>query len=275
MKKFSKVAVISFVLGLALLFTACANSVVSNNAGVTLSKIDEIKKAGKIVVGTNAYYPPYEFHKEINGKDEIVGFDIDIAREIAKNLGVELEIKDMDFDGLLLALNADKIDFVIAGMTPTSERAKAVDFSQVYYKAVHGVIINVDNKDVFKTVDDLIGKKIGAQKATVQEEVAKAEITDVELKSLSKIPDLILEVKNNKIQGLVIEKPVAKAYTDKNKDLMLMDLTFEDAEGGSAVAIKKGNTDLLDEINKTLDILIKDGSIEKFVTEATKMVDDM
>jgi len=267
--------VILFTLGIVVLFTACANSTASNNTGETLSKIDEIKKAGKIVVGTNAYYPPYEFHKEINGKDEIVGFDIDIAKEIAKNLGVELEIKDMDFDGLLLALNADKIDFVIAGMTPTSERAKSVDFSEVYYKAVHGVVINVDNKEVFSTVEDLNGKKIGAQKATVQEEVAKAEITDVQLKSLSKIPDLILEVKNNKIDGLVIEKPVAKAYIDKNKDLMLMDITFEDGEGGSAIAIKKGNTDLLHEMNKTLDTLMKDGSIENFVTEATKMVDEM
>jgi len=275
MKKLSKMGVISMILGIIVLFTACANSTASNNAGEALSKVDEIKKAGKIVVGTNAYYPPYEFHKEINGKDEIVGFDIDIAKEIAKNLGVELEIKDMDFDGLLLALNADKIDFVIAGMTPTAERAKSVDFSKVYYKAVHGVVINVDNKDVFKTVDDLAGKKIGAQKATVQEEVAQVEIADVQLKSLAKIPDLILEVKNNKIDGLVIEKPVAKAYTDKNQDLMLMDLTFEDAEGGSAVAIKKGNTDLLDEINKTLDTLMKDGTVEKFVTEATKMVDEM
>lgn len=268
-------AVISFILGVVVLFTACANSTASNSAGQSLSKIDEIKKAGKIVVGTNAYYPPYEFHKVIDGKDEIVGFDIEIAKEIAKNLGVELEIKDMDFDGLLLALNADKVDFVIAGMTPTAERAKSVDFSKVYYKAVHGVVINVDNKDVFKTVDDLFGKKIGAQKATVQEEVAKAEIADVQLKAIAKIPDLILEVKNNKIDGLVIEKPVAKAYTDKNQDLMLMDLTFEDAEGGSAVAIKKGNTDLLEEINKTLDELMSTGTVEKFVTEATKMVDEM
>ncbi len=272
MKRFSKIAII---LGVVTLFTACTNGVASNNTEETLSKLDKIKKAGKIVVGTNAYYPPYEFHKEIKGKDEIVGFDIDIAKKIAKNLGVELEIKDMDFDGLLLALNADKVDFVIAGMTPTAERAKAVNFSKVYYKAIHGVIINVDNKDVFNTLNDLTGKKIGAQKSTVQEEVAKTEITDIQLKSLAKIPDLILEVKNNKIDGLVIEKPVAAAYTYRNKDLMLMDITFEDAEGGSAVAVKKENTDLLDEINKTLDTLMSNGDIEKFITEATKIVDDL
>jgi len=278
MKKFSKLAIISLILGVLLLSTACSNNTANNGevaaGGAAVSKIDEIKKAGKIVLGTSADYPPYEFHKAVNGKDEIVGFDIEIAKEIAKNLGVELEIKDMDFDGLLLALNADKVDFVIAGMTPDPERVKAVDFSEIYYKAVHGVVVKSENKDLFKTVEDLTGKKVGAQKGAIQEKIAVDEIADVQLKSLAKIPDLILEVKNNKIDALVMEKPVADAYVDQNKDLMLMDLTFDDGEGGSAVAVKKGNTDLVDEINKTLDQLIKDGSVDQFVFEAIQMVED-
>jgi len=274
MKKFSKSAIISLIIGVAILFTACGNATASNNnAEESLSKLDQIKKAGKIVVGTSADYPPYEFHKEVNGKDEIVGFDIEIAKEIAKDLGVELEIKDMDFDGLLLALNADKVDFVMAGMTPDPERVKAVDFSKIYYNAVHGIVIKAENKDILKTVDDLTGKKIGAQKGAIQEKIAEAEIKDLQLKSLAKIPDLILEVKNNKIDAVVMEKPVADSYVDKNKDLMLMDVTFDDGEGGSAVAVKKGSTDLVNEINKTLDRLIKDGSVDKFVLEAIEMVD--
>jgi len=277
MKKFSKLAIISLIIGVLVISTGCGNSATNSGdvttGGDSISKIDQIKKAGKIVLGTSADYPPYEFHKEVNGKDEIVGFDIEIAKEIAKSLGVELEIKDMDFDGLLLALNADKVDFVIAGMTPDPERLKAVDFSEIYYKAVHGVVIKTDNKDLFKTVEDLAGKKVGAQKGAIQEKIAIAEISSVQLKSLAKIPDLILEVKNNKIDAVVMEKPVADAYVDKNKDLMLMDITFDDGEGGSAVAVKKGNTDLVDEINKTLDRLIKDGSVDKFVLEAIEMVE--
>jgi ABC-type amino acid transport substrate-binding protein len=131
-KKFSRImAIISFILVMALLFTACGKKVstdVEENGdqlpvGTDINeppaddespKIKEIKQAGKIVLGTSADYPPYEFHKEIDGKDTIVGFDIEIAKAIAKDLGVELEIKDMDFDGLLLALNAGKVDFVIA-----------------------------------------------------------------------------------------------------------------------------------------------------------------
>lgn len=275
MKKFSKLAIISFIIGVAVLFSACSNSATSNNnAGEALSKIDEIKKAGKIVVGTSADYPPYEFHRSVNGKDEIVGFDIEIAKAIAKDLGVELEIKDMDFDGLLLALNADKVDFVIAGMTPDPERMEAVDFSNIYYKAVHGVVIRTEDKDLYTKVEDLTGKKVGAQKGAIQEKIAVAEIKDVQLKSLAKIPDLILEVKNNKINALVMEQPVAKAYVDQNKDLMLMDLTFDDGEGGSAVAVKKGNKDLVEVMNTTLDRLMKDGSVDKFVFESIQMVEE-
>ncbi len=150
---------------------------------------------------------------------------------------------------------------------------KAVDFSKIYYNAVHGIVIKAENKDILKTVDDLTGKKIGAQKGAIQEKIAEAEIKDLQLKSLAKIPDLILEVKNNKIDAVVMEKPVADSYVDKNKDLMLMDVTFDDGEGGSAVAVKKGSTDLVNEINKTLDRLIKDGSVDKFVLEAIEMVD--
>ena len=91
----------------------------AKDGGISL---EEVKKKGKLVVGTSADYPPYEFHKEIDGKDTIVGFDIDIAKEIAKDMGVEVEIKDMDFDGLLVASQAGKVDLVIAGMNPTPER---------------------------------------------------------------------------------------------------------------------------------------------------------
>jgi ABC-type amino acid transport substrate-binding protein len=217
-KKFSRImAIISFILVMALLFTACGKKVstdVEENGdqlpvGTDINeppaddespKIKEIKQAGKIVLGTSADYPPYEFHKEIDGKDTIVGFDIEIAKAIAKDLGVELEIKDMDFDGLLLALNAGKVDFVIAGMTPDPERD--VEFSKIYYNALQGLLVHADNKDVYKTIDDLTGKRIGAQKGAIQEKLAKKEIKDLKLKALNKIPDLVLEVKHkNKCRG--------------------------------------------------------------------------
>ena len=279
--KFSKMKILLLMMAVMLVLVACGGTDTNGDVDVdidqgqgseqTVSKLDEIKAAGKIVLGTSADYPPYEFHKEIDGKDTIVGFDIEIAKEIAKALGVELEIKDMDFDGLILALNADKVDFVLAGMTPDPERD--VDFSKIYYRALQGVLINAENADKFKTVEDLYGKRIGAQKGTIQEKIAESEIQDLDLKGLAKIPDLVLEVKHNKVDAVIMEKPVAKAYADRHDDLVLMDLTFEDAEGGSAVAVKRGNPELIEEINKILDRLMEDGSVDRFVVEAIEMVD--
>lgn len=231
-------------------------------------KVDEIKAKGKIVLGTSADYPPYEFHKEINGKDTIVGFDMDIAKAIAKDLGVELEIKDMKFDGLLAALVADDIDFIVAGMVPKEERKKSVDFSIPYYQAEQKMLVKATIADKIKTIDDLNGLKIGAQKSTVQEDIATKQIKASEVKALSKITDLVLELKNDKIDGIVLVAPVATAYAKQNQDLVVPDVSFG-KEDGVAVAVNKGNTDLVDAINATLDKLMKDGSIDKFIGDAT------
>lgn len=232
------------------------------------------KKADKIVVGTSADYPPYEFHKEINGKDAIVGFDIDIAKEIAKDLGVELEIKDMEFGGLLADLKTDKVDFVLAGMTPDAERALEVDFSTIYYNAEHGLVINKKDIDKYKTISDLKGKTIGVQKGSIQEDIANEQIESAQIKALGKVSNLMLELKSGKVDAVVVEQPVANAYVKNNDALHMTDITFKDEEGGSAVAVKKGNKELLESINKTIERLIKENKVEEFVINANEMMDN-
>ncbi|MBE6345375.1 MAG: transporter substrate-binding domain-containing protein, partial [Spirochaetaceae bacterium] len=134
-----------------------------------VSVMEKIKADGKIILGTSADYPPYEFHSMVDGKDTIVGFDISIAQEIAKDLGVELEIKDMNFDGLLAALVSGNVDFVISGMTPTEERKQNVDFSDIYYEAVHGAVIRVaDEAKYAANPESLKDVLIGAQKGAIQ-----------------------------------------------------------------------------------------------------------
>lgn len=269
-KQFKKVVAVLVVISLALGLGGCGNrrSLDAN------SKLNEIKKAGKIVVGTSAEYPPFEFHKEINGKDQVVGFDIEIAKEIAKDMGVELEIKDMKFDGLLAALQSGNIDFVIAGMTPTEERKKSVDFSKVYYKVVQRIAVNSSSYGKINSIEDLKGKKVGVQKGSVQEKMAKEMLKYSEIKSLSKIPDLIMELKTNKVDAVLIEEPVGKSFEAKNSDIKLSSIELKFEDDGSAIAIKKGSEDVLESINKTLDRLIKDGLIEKFVTDATAQVEN-
>ncbi|CAH2214074.1 ABC transporter substrate-binding protein [Tepidibacter aestuarii] len=264
-KSINKMIVVFMVVCLGMVFTGCGKSEVS--------QYEKIKESGKIVLGTSADYPPYEFHKEVDGKDQIVGFDIEIAKAIADDMGVELEIKDMDFGGLLAALNTGTVDFVVAGMNPTSERKEKVDFTNIYYNATQAIVVKAENKDNIKSMDDLKGKKVGVQMSSIQEGIAKDEIEDAQIKSLTKIPDIILELKNDKIDAAIVELPVAKAYVDKNSDLGLADITIKDETGGSAIAIKKGNQEIVDQMNKTLDKLVKENKIEEFVVEATEMID--
>ncbi|MFB6363547.1 transporter substrate-binding domain-containing protein [Paenibacillus elgii] len=237
------------------------------------SKLEQIKKAGKIVLGTSADYPPYEFHKEINKKDEIIGFDIEIAKEIAKDLGVTLEIKDMKLDGLLAALDSGNVDFVLAGMTPTEDRKKNVDFTNIYYTAIQRVAVRAEDKDKYKSIDDLKGKKVAGQKGATQEKIIKEQMPGSELKALGKISDLMLELKNKKVEALVVEQPVAEAFLSKNKDLVLADIQLTTKDSGSAIALKKGNPELVEAMNKTLDRLMSAKSIDKMVAEANEQVD--
>lgn len=253
---------------LALLVVASIGfTIVACGEGATMSRIE---KSGKLVLGTSADYAPYEYHAMIDGKDTIIGFDIAIAEEIAKDMGVQLEIVDTDFSGLLSALNTDKVDIVIAGMNPDEERRKAVDFSKIYYEAVQGVMVRAEDKDKIKSIADLKGKKVGAQLGTTQEAIAKEEMPDSTLVSLGKIPDLVMELKNKKIDALVVELPVANGYVRNNNDLVLTEIRVEEESGGSAIAVKKNNEDLVKLIDKTLDRLKEDGSIEKFVQEANE-----
>lgn len=249
-----------------------------------VSAMERIKADGKIILGTSADYPPYEFHALIDGKDTIVGFDIEIAKEIAKDLGVELEIKDMSFDGLLAALVSGNVDFVISGMTPTEERRQNVDFTDIYYQAVHGAVIRAADTDKYGSDPaSLKDVMIGAQKGAIQVGIAKEQIKGVtgadldnnhpQIKELGTLPDLIMEVKNNKIEAVIAELPVAEAYVKANPDLAIASYTFEDTEGGSAIAVKKGNADLVAAMNATISRLAAENKISQFVGEASLLAD--
>lgn len=269
-KKYSAHIALAIVLLLTLVTLAgCSNSSKVSGNEEAKTALDKIKESGKIVLGTCADYPPYEFHKQANGKDEIVGFDIEVAKEIAKDLGVKLEIKDMDFKGLLAALQTGNIDFVVAGMTPTPERKESVDFSKVYYDAEQGLLVRTEDIEKYQSIDDLKGMKVGAQKGTIQEEIVQTKIENAQVKALGKITDLALELKNKKIDGVALAIPVAKSYVKANPDLALSPYINFGKEDGVAIAIKKGEQELVDAVNKTIDKLMEEKLLDKFIQDAT------
>ncbi|NLL82166.1 MAG: transporter substrate-binding domain-containing protein [Tissierellia bacterium] len=236
-------------------------------------KLAEIKAKGKIVLGTSADYPPYEFHKLIDGKDEIVGFDIEIAKIIAEELGVDLEIVDMKFEGLIAALVTNDVDMVIAGMEATEERAESVDFSIPYYQANQRMVVRAENKDEYKEPEDLVGKPVGAQKGTTQERFVVEMYPESQFVGLSKITDLVLELQNNKIDAVVLAEPVAKSYVEQNTDLYLAEIDLG-KEDPASIAFNKGNEDLVEAINPILEKIINDGTIDRLMSEATLLADE-
>lgn len=236
------------------------------------NSLQTIKDKGVLVLGTSADYAPYEFHVLNNGKDEIVGFDIQIAKAVAENLGVELKIIDMNFDGLLTALNSNQVDIVMAGMTPTPERMEAIDFSDIYYNAKQGVVIRSEDKDIYTSIDSLSNKKIAAQKSSLQEGIAKEQLPSSKLFSLTKIPNIVLELKGKNVEAAIMELPVAEGYVAQYPELMISNIEVKDETGGSAIAVKKGSSSLTAALNDVITNLKSDGSIDKFVIEANELV---
>ena len=170
----------------------------------------------KLVMVTSADYPPYEFRNTATGKDEIIGFDVDIAKYIAKELGFELEIRDTDFSGIVPALQSRRADFAMAGMTPTPERKKNVDFSEIYYEAKNTIIAKKGSN--LTTSADLAEKKVGVQLGSLQEKAAK-KFKGVNLVPLNRIGEIIQEVKSGRIQAAIIEDTIATGFVANNPDL--------------------------------------------------------
>lgn len=222
-----------------------------------------------LVLGTSAEFAPYEFHKTINGKDQIVGFDIDIAREIAKDMGAKLVIEDMSFDALLPALQSGRVDLVISGMTPTDERRQSIDFSNNYYQSKQVLMVRIEDEERYKTIDSLKGDKIGAQKGSIQEEIAQS-IPNAVVTSLDRIPDLVLQLQTKRVNAVILEDTVAIGYL-QDRGLTLSEAVPDDAPVQAAIGIRKGNAELLAKVNSTITRLKSENSIAEMVKQASQM----
>lgn len=217
-----------------------------------------------LVMGTSGDYPPFEYVDTAKG-EEIIGFDIDLANAIAEKLGYEVQVKDIDFSGLIPALETGQVDFVLAGMTPTEERKKNVDFSDIYYTANHLIVSKSDSN--LTSLEDLNGKTVGVQLASIQEGKAEeiAETVDIKIENRNRIPELIQEIKAGRFDAAIIEDTVMKGYFKNNPDLAGFVLE-EDEEEGSAMAFPK-NSELTKKFNDVLIEMKENGELEKLIVK--------
>lgn len=266
-KNISKLILLALTLVLVVGCTALKNSNENNNDKADV--LSKIKANGKLVVGTAPGYPPFEFTVNKSGKSQVVGADIDLAKKIADEIGVELEIKAMDFDALIMALQSSKVDMVITSMTPTEERKKSVDFSDVYFEGTNSIIVNSNfSKDISKE-DDLKNIVLGVQRGSVQEIYAKEVLKAPKIKSLTAIPDLIADMKNGNIDGIIASTVVAKINANQYEGIKLIDVNLNQAnKEEAAIAIKKGdNKSLLEIVNKTIKSLKDSGQYEEILNK--------
>ena len=232
-------------------------------------------KENTIIYGTSADYAPYEFHTLIDGKDTIVGYDVSLAKFIAKEAKMDIEIKDIGFDFLIQELKNGTIDMVIAAMEEDPERAKEADFSDPYYTDEPPMIL-VRKADTanFKTIADFSGKTVGAQAATTKEDLVTTDMEGAKLLSLTTVPDLINNLLFNKCDAVVLDAAVARQYADVNTDLVISDVALGVA-APYRVAVKKGDPkNLLPTINAAIEKADKQGLLVSWMDEAIKLSGD-
>ncbi len=221
------------------------------------------KKEDTLVMVTEAGFEPYEY---VIGNNEIVGVDVDIAKEIAKELGKKLEIKNVFFDSIISELNSGKADFAAAGMSITEERKKQVDFSLEYITSKQVIVVNKNNNSI-KTKEDLSNKTISVQGGSVAESYIDSNFKNAKLVIQKKFLSAAEDVKANKSDCIVMDELPAKELVKKNPTLTILDIEL--ITDRYAIAVKKGNTELLNTINKVLNRLMKEGKIEEYVINHT------
>lgn len=251
--------ILGFIIALTMGMTAVSGTA---HAADSLAKV---KQKGELVMGTSPDYPPYEFETTENGKTKIVGMDVDIAKQIAKDMGVKLVIKKMSFDTLLTGLQTGKVDMIISGMNPTPERRQNVSFSDIYYQGGYDILVNKTGSWQYHDKDSFEGKTVGAQTGSTQYNEAKKQIKDVKVKGMTSAADLVLALQSHKVAGVAMERPTAQAYVANNKSLVAVPSHFklDSSATSSAIAFPKGATTLVAAANKSIAKIKRENLIKK------------
>ena len=214
------------------------------------------KTNGTLVMATNAEFPPYEYYEN----QDVVGIDVEIAREIAKELGMELKVEDMAFDSIVLAVQGGKADIGAAGMTIEEDRLEYVNFTDPYTKAAQVIILNEDSD--IAAPDDLAGKKIGVQLGTTGDLYAD-DIEDATVERYNKGMEAVQALTQNKVDAVIIDREPAKVFVKENEGLKILDeeFTIEDY----AIAVSKDNDELREQINEILAKMKESGKLQEII----------
>ena len=249
MKKFKNILII-VVIGIVVVAVVA----MMNKKDVEEVNVESEKE--KLIMVTEAGFAPYEFYEG----EEIVGVDVEIAKKIAEKTGKELEIKDTDFDSLINEVKTGKADFAAAGLSITPERLEEVDFSVEYAVSKQVIIVKKDNDA--ETIEDFNGKKVAVQLGTVADLVLSDENPEIELVQHKKYLLAVEDLKADKVDAIVLDSLPAEEIINKNPDFKILEKELLTDKYG--IAVQKGNTELLNDINAVLKDLMDNGKIQEY-----------
>ena len=245
----------------------------SGETSEATNRLEEIKQKGVIVLATSPDFPPQEFEDISSGEKTYVGCDIDLAQYIADYLGVELEIQAMDFQACQAAVSTGKADFSISGYAWKEDRAENYELTDFFGKDEDGqvVIVPADKASDYQSPEDFAGKVIGCQNGSLQLSLTETQLPDAEVQLIDNLGSAVLMVQNNKIDGLACSGGQAEIYVEKNSALALADWEFEYSSDGNVALIMKGETELVEEINKAIAEVNEQGLYQQWKEEATEL----
>ncbi|KAB0569327.1 MULTISPECIES: ABC transporter substrate-binding protein [Brucella] len=230
-----------------------------SNVPAQADELEKLKETGEMRIAMSGQYPPFSFTNE---KNEVVGFDASIGAEIADRMGMKPKIVTTPFDGIIAGLLAKKYDAVVASMTITPEREKAVDFVGPYYHAGRTIVVK-DSSSIQK-LEELNGKTVGVTMGDAHEKWAKAQ-GDLTVRTYKGLPEMLIDLEAGRIDALVMDSiPVMIAVKETGQKVRILDTP--NIEGGRValgIAIRKNNPELKAAMQKTLDDMLADGGYEK------------
>ncbi|HEV5774719.1 TPA: transporter substrate-binding domain-containing protein [Streptococcus pneumoniae] len=251
------------------------------------SAVEVIKQKGKLVVATSPDYAPFEFQSLVDGKNQVVGADIDMAQAIADELGVKLEISSMSFDNVLTSLQTGKADLAVAGISATDERKEVFDFSIPYYENKISFLVRKADVEKYKDLTSLESANIAAQKGTVPESMVKEQLPKAQLTSLTNMGEAVNELQAGKVDAVHMDEPVALSYAAKNAGLAValsyaaknaglavatVSLKMKDGDA-NAVALRKNSDDLKEVVDKVIQKLKDEGTYQSYLEKAASLTE--